>query len=71
MVSVAEATMLAGGDVLFDENTESLMTGTDKADGMTEPGVSVGSSSMFFRLLPFQGLPGSNSGTSNEFVLSF
>ena len=67
-MSEAEATMLAGGDVLFDENTESLITGTDIADGITDPGVRVGSSSMLFRLLPFHGLPGSNSGTSNEFA---
>ena len=32
------------------------------ADGATDPGVKVGSSSGFFNPGPFQGLPGSNSG---------
>ena len=51
--------------VEFDELVKLLLVLLDiksRAEGATDPGVKVGSSSGFFNPGPFQGLPGSNSG---------
>lgn len=57
---------IAGLVLEFQNISVSLIVFTESGDRVMLPGVMCGSSSTFFIWDPFQGLPGSNSGTRSE-----